>query len=183
MGLVTILAPISLDHCSFLGDTNEAIAGEKAGILKRGRPAIVSRKAKGRLAPSKHAPARCHRLCMWADGLGRLRTTWQARLPGRGLPAGSAFAPAFRASSIRKCRNGHCGGQIDRRLSHFRGGNCKRHHGGCLARAAATSPGRLHDLAPEGWKSGSMADTIRLPERCWPGRWPILRSAFRAQFI
>jgi dihydrofolate synthase/folylpolyglutamate synthase len=41
--LATILTPISLDHCSFLGDTIEAIAGEKAGILKRGRPAIVSK--------------------------------------------------------------------------------------------------------------------------------------------
>ena len=27
-------------------------------------------KAKGRSAPSKHAPARCHRPCMWADRLG-----------------------------------------------------------------------------------------------------------------
>ncbi len=43
--LATILTPISLDHCSFLGNTIEAIAGEKAGILKRGRPAIVSRQA------------------------------------------------------------------------------------------------------------------------------------------
>ncbi|MFZ1108438.1 MAG: folylpolyglutamate synthase/dihydrofolate synthase family protein [Rhodomicrobium sp.] len=41
--LATILTPISLDHCSFLGDTIEAIAAEKAGILKRGRPVIVSR--------------------------------------------------------------------------------------------------------------------------------------------
>src|SRR5208337_1727279 len=41
--LATILTPISLDHCSFLGDTIEAIAGEKAGILKRGRPVIVSK--------------------------------------------------------------------------------------------------------------------------------------------
>jgi dihydrofolate synthase/folylpolyglutamate synthase len=41
--LATILTPISLDHCSYLGDTIEAIAYEKAGIIKRGRPAIVSR--------------------------------------------------------------------------------------------------------------------------------------------
>ncbi len=41
--LATILTPVSIDHCSFLGDTIEAIAGEKAGILKRGQPAIVSR--------------------------------------------------------------------------------------------------------------------------------------------
>jgi dihydrofolate synthase/folylpolyglutamate synthase len=47
--LATVLTPISLDHCSFLGDTIEAIAGEKAGILKPGRPAIVSKQAGGAL--------------------------------------------------------------------------------------------------------------------------------------
>lgn len=47
--LATVLTPISLDHCSFLGDTTEAIAGEKAGILKRGRPVIVSRQTDGAL--------------------------------------------------------------------------------------------------------------------------------------
>jgi dihydrofolate synthase / folylpolyglutamate synthase len=41
--LATLLTPISLDHCAYLGNTIEAIAGEKAGILKRGCPAIVSR--------------------------------------------------------------------------------------------------------------------------------------------
>lgn len=34
--LLTALTPISLDHQSFLGDTLNAIAGEKAGILKPG---------------------------------------------------------------------------------------------------------------------------------------------------
>ena len=47
--LATILTPISLDHCSYLGDTIEAIAFEKAGIIKRGRPAIVSRQAESAL--------------------------------------------------------------------------------------------------------------------------------------
>ncbi len=47
--LATILTPISLDHCSYLGDTIEAIAYEKAGIIKRGRPAIVSRQAQSAL--------------------------------------------------------------------------------------------------------------------------------------
>jgi dihydrofolate synthase / folylpolyglutamate synthase len=47
--LATILTPVSLDHCAFLGDTIEAIAGEKAGILKRGRPAIVSRQTESAL--------------------------------------------------------------------------------------------------------------------------------------
>ena len=37
----TAITPVSLDHQAFLGDTLTAIAGEKAGILKPGVPAIV----------------------------------------------------------------------------------------------------------------------------------------------
>ena len=37
----TAITPISLDHQAFLGDTIAAIAGEKAGILKAGAPAII----------------------------------------------------------------------------------------------------------------------------------------------
>jgi len=40
---LTAITPISIDHTSFLGDAIEAIAGEKAGILKSGSPCIVSR--------------------------------------------------------------------------------------------------------------------------------------------
>src|SRR5579863_7977100 len=39
---VTAITPVSLDHQRFLGDTVAAIAGEKAGILKPGRPAILA---------------------------------------------------------------------------------------------------------------------------------------------
>ena len=38
---LTIITPISIDHTQFLGDTIEAIAGEKAGIIKRGVPCVV----------------------------------------------------------------------------------------------------------------------------------------------
>ena len=38
---LTIITPVSLDHQAFLGDTVSAIAGEKAGIIKRGVPVIV----------------------------------------------------------------------------------------------------------------------------------------------
>lgn len=38
---VCVITPVSLDHQSFLGDTVEEIAAEKAGILKRGVPAII----------------------------------------------------------------------------------------------------------------------------------------------
>jgi dihydrofolate synthase / folylpolyglutamate synthase len=38
---VTAITPISLDHQAFLGDTVAKIAGEKAGILKAGAPAVI----------------------------------------------------------------------------------------------------------------------------------------------
>lgn len=38
---VTAITPVSLDHQAFLGDTIAAIAGEKAGILKPGVPAVI----------------------------------------------------------------------------------------------------------------------------------------------
>jgi len=42
-GDVAILCPIGLDHVGILGDTVEAIAAEKAGIVKEGRTAVVRR--------------------------------------------------------------------------------------------------------------------------------------------
>jgi dihydrofolate synthase / folylpolyglutamate synthase len=38
---LTIITPVSLDHQQYLGDTLTLIAGEKAGIIKRGVPCIV----------------------------------------------------------------------------------------------------------------------------------------------
>jgi dihydrofolate synthase/folylpolyglutamate synthase len=46
---LTAITPIGMDHMQFLGDTVQAIAGEKAGILKPGTPAV--------LAPQKPAAA------------------------------------------------------------------------------------------------------------------------------
>ena len=37
---VCVIAPIALDHCSFLGNTIAEIAGEKAGIIKQGVPVV-----------------------------------------------------------------------------------------------------------------------------------------------
>ncbi|TNF21831.1 MAG: bifunctional folylpolyglutamate synthase/dihydrofolate synthase [Rhodobacteraceae bacterium] len=38
---LTVITPVSIDHQQFLGDTLAQIAGEKAGILKRGVPCVV----------------------------------------------------------------------------------------------------------------------------------------------
>ncbi len=39
---VTAITPVSLDHQHFLGETLTEIAGEKAGIMKRGVPCVVA---------------------------------------------------------------------------------------------------------------------------------------------
>lgn len=40
---LTIITPVSIDHTQFLGETLGEIAGEKAGILKRGVPCVVGK--------------------------------------------------------------------------------------------------------------------------------------------
>lgn len=40
---VAVITSIGLDHCEMLGDTHAAIAGEKAGIIKSGRPVVIGR--------------------------------------------------------------------------------------------------------------------------------------------
>ena len=42
---VTAITPVSMDHMHYLGDTLAKIAGEKAGILKPGRPGVIGPQA------------------------------------------------------------------------------------------------------------------------------------------
>ena len=51
--MLTVITPVSIDHTAFLGDTLEAIAGEKAGILKAGVPCVVSRQTDAALGVIK----------------------------------------------------------------------------------------------------------------------------------
>jgi dihydrofolate synthase / folylpolyglutamate synthase len=55
---LTIITPVSLDHQAFLGDTVSAIAGEKAGIIKRGVPVIVGPQTEEGLAVIEGRAAR-----------------------------------------------------------------------------------------------------------------------------
>jgi dihydrofolate synthase/folylpolyglutamate synthase len=48
--LASVITPVAIDHIDFLGDTLEKIAIEKAAILRRGVPAVVSRQTEGPLA-------------------------------------------------------------------------------------------------------------------------------------
>jgi dihydrofolate synthase/folylpolyglutamate synthase len=56
--LASIITRISIDHTDFLGDTLEKIAAEKAGILKRGSPAIIAAQHRDALAVIERQAAR-----------------------------------------------------------------------------------------------------------------------------
>lgn len=55
---LTIITPVSMDHEAFLGDTVAKIAGEKAGIIKRGVPVIVGPQTEAGLAVIEARAAR-----------------------------------------------------------------------------------------------------------------------------
>ncbi|NEX46120.1 bifunctional folylpolyglutamate synthase/dihydrofolate synthase [Pseudotabrizicola algicola] len=55
---ITIITPVSLDHQQFLGETLPEIAGEKAGIIKRGIPVVVGPQAPEGLAVIEAKAAR-----------------------------------------------------------------------------------------------------------------------------
>jgi dihydrofolate synthase/folylpolyglutamate synthase len=55
---LTVITSLDLDHQQFLGDTLEEIAGEKAGILKRGVTCAVARQADGALGVIERRAAR-----------------------------------------------------------------------------------------------------------------------------
>ena len=56
--LGTIITPVDLDHMAFLGNSIGKIAGEKAGILKRGAPAVIARQTEEGLESISRAAAR-----------------------------------------------------------------------------------------------------------------------------
>lgn len=65
--LACVIAPISMDHTEFLGDTLAAIAGEKAAIIKRGVPAISAEQAPEAMAAIE-AQAKRMRAPLFAAG-------------------------------------------------------------------------------------------------------------------
>ena len=61
--LVSVITSLSMDHMNVLGDTLALIAGEKAGIIKQGRPVVLSpQKDEARLVVERIASERDSRL-------------------------------------------------------------------------------------------------------------------------
>ncbi|WP_396594265.1 bifunctional folylpolyglutamate synthase/dihydrofolate synthase [Brevundimonas sp. R86498] len=48
--LLSVIAPVDLDHAEFLGTTIEGVAGEKAGILKAGARGLIARQSEAAMA-------------------------------------------------------------------------------------------------------------------------------------
>lgn len=73
---LTIITPVSIDHQQYLGDTLAEIAGEKAGILKRGVPCVVGPQEPDGLAVIE---ARAERLGAPLLVHGQHWTAWEER--------------------------------------------------------------------------------------------------------
>lgn len=95
---VSLITPVDFDHQAFLGDTIEAIAGEKAGIIKPQRPVVSARQHEAAaaviadIAERQNAPlSLCGRdFDGWAQH-GRLAVQTQSRLYD--LPAPTLVGP------------------------------------------------------------------------------------------
>jgi len=55
--LISVIAPVDLDHAEFLGTDLAAIAGEKAGVLKSGAPGVIARQDPVAMAAIERAAA------------------------------------------------------------------------------------------------------------------------------
>lgn len=64
---LSVITPVSMDHTQYLGDSLEAIAFEKAGILKPGVPAVVGLQSPAALAVVE-ARAREIEAPLWVQG-------------------------------------------------------------------------------------------------------------------
>ncbi|WP_116652264.1 bifunctional folylpolyglutamate synthase/dihydrofolate synthase [Pelagibacterium sediminicola] len=92
--LGAVITPVSVDHTQFLGDTLAGIASAKAGILKRGAPAVIARQPDEALETIMDE-ARCLGVAPFAAGIdfdgfsqrGRLVYQDDAQLLDLPLPA------------------------------------------------------------------------------------------------
>ncbi len=66
--LAAIVTPVDLDHQTFLGDTISAVAGEKAGIFRRGAPAVIAQQSPEAMAVlQRHAQKAGARIHAWGE--------------------------------------------------------------------------------------------------------------------
>jgi dihydrofolate synthase/folylpolyglutamate synthase len=106
--LATLITPIELEHTAILGTTLEAIAGEKAGIIKEGVPLFLSpqdpeaQKVFYTRAAKHHAPLYALEDFPWKPGpwrfnQGKIHRDQDSQNKDETLPLSLAMAGAFQA--------------------------------------------------------------------------------------
>jgi dihydrofolate synthase/folylpolyglutamate synthase len=110
---VTAITPVSLDHQAFLGPTVAAIAGEKAGILKPGAPAVIAPQTDdGEAVIEARAATVGAPLFRWrrewrcepaGDGMRYEGQRWRLDLPLPSLPGAHQIANAGTAIACLEC--------------------------------------------------------------------------------
>ena len=89
--LISVITRIGLDHTQYLGTTLDAVAGEKAGIIKPGRPVVCGRMPESALAVIRKVAAEKKSRLIRADETVTIRKTggdWH----GQRLAVGSSAA-------------------------------------------------------------------------------------------
>ncbi len=180
----TIITPVSFDHPEFLGDTVEKIAYEKAGILRRGAPAIIAEQEDGALRVIEREALRVgaprivagrdffvraeHGRLIFEDHDGLLDLPLP-RLPGRHQHGNAATR--------------------DRGAARDRAGPCRRARSNADSwrptgppACNACAAGRSSRSRPRRPKSGSTAPITKRADGFWPKRWPISRISRRARW-
>ena len=100
-GDVAVLDAVGLDHVAELGSTLADIAGEKAGIVKEGKIAVVREQdAGGRSRCSRRAPPRSARRCCSRCATGR-STSRSLAVGGQAFDAAGARTRPTRTCSCR----------------------------------------------------------------------------------
>ena len=74
--ILTVITPVSIDHQQYLGETLAEIAGEKAGILKRGVPCVIGPQEDAGMAVIE---ARAARLGCPVLAFGQQWSAWEER--------------------------------------------------------------------------------------------------------
>ena len=184
--LATVIAPISMDHTEFLGDTLTAIAGEKAAIIKRDVPVISRRAAAGgdgrdRAAGAARMRAPLHAAGQqWHVGVERGRLVYQDDRGLMDLAAPKLFGrhqfdnAGLAIATLRAIET------LQDRASRIRGRyrQCRMAGADAAAVVAARCWSRRRRAPRSGSTAGTMPKAGASPRR----RWAISRSGYRVRW-
>ena len=94
---ITVITSISLDHMAYLGNTVEEIAGEKAGIIKKGVPLVFDGND-SRAAGVIREAAEAVKAPWWDVREENLSVAWKESFPGWPTPLRMAGRRRFSPS-------------------------------------------------------------------------------------